>query len=159
MKRYSYRFESLLNIRGIQEEEAERNFREAVLILTQCIERLEALRAEMKSLLEEIAEQRKSGTEIIVQQLFLDYIKYLNGRIDQHQKLVEEAEEQVEIRRLELVEAIKERKVLESLRIKDLQRYLLELRRWEQKVLDDLSTLRHGNEFVKDSGIIGTKMA
>ena len=155
MKKYEYRFESLLNIRGIQEEEAERNFREAVRIYAECVQRLDKLRMEMASLLEELGEQRKASADLRIQRLFTDYIKHLNGRIDTETKIVEEANEKVEERRQELVEAIQERKMIENMRTKDYNRYLVELRRWEQNILDDLTILRFGNENAESTRLSG----
>jgi flagellar FliJ protein len=146
MKKYSFRFRTLLNIRSLQQEEAERNFREAIIYLGECIERLDELRDELAALLEEMAEHRKTGLHINYQLLYLDYIKVLFRRIDEQKLAVAEAEKKVEERREELIEAVKRKKMIEKLDMKEYDAYLLELRRWEQSIIDDLSILRHSNE-------------
>ena len=52
------------------------------------------------------------------------------------------AEEEVESQRLVLMDRVKDRKTIEELRLRDFDQYLLELRRFEQSVIDDLATLR-----------------
>lgn len=153
MKKFAYRFKSLLNIRGIQEEQAEREFREALKKYSEEVEKLDNLRNEAHNLLEEMTEQRKANTDMRIQVLFQDYLRHLWSRIETQKEEIKKAETEMEIRREELIESIKERKMLENLQIKDMDKYLKELNRWEQGIIDDLSTLRFGNELVAHSGI------
>lgn len=152
MKKYKYRFQSLLRIRELQEEMAVREFRDAVRLYAEAVEALDGLRGEKVGLLDEMLQQRSAGTDLKIQQLFLDYLKALDGRITNQQAEVHQRNETVEERREELVESMRERKTLESLHVKDYERHLVELRRWEQSIVDELSLLRHGRDNVM-SGI------
>ena len=148
MKKYKYRFQSLLRIRELQEEMAVREFREAVRLYAEAVEALDGLRGEKTGLLDEMLHQRSSGTDLKIQQLYLDYLKALDGRIDDQRAEVDRCNQTVEERREELIESMRERKTLESLHVKDHERYLVDLRRWEQSILDELALLRHGRESV-----------
>lgn len=148
MKKYKYRFQSLLRIRELQEEMAVREFREAVRLYAEAVEVLDGMRGEKVDLLDEMLQQRSAGTDLRIQQLYLDYLKALDGRIVSQRAEVDSRNNTVEERRVELVESVRERKMLESLHVKDYERHLVELRRWEQAIVDELSLLRHGRESV-----------
>ena len=144
MKRFAFRLETLLRIRGLYQEEAERRFREALMRLALGVDRLEELRAELAATVGELLDLRLRGTVLQIQMLFQDYIVSLRRRIDVQLAAVRAAEIEVERRREELMERMKERKTMDQLKVRDYDRYLVELRRYEQKVVDDLATLRGG---------------
>ncbi len=144
MKRFAFRLETLLRIRGLYEEEAERRFREALRRLALAVDRLEELRNELAAIVGELLDLRRRGTGLQIQMLFQNYIVSLRRRIDVQLAAVRTAEIAVERRREELLERMKERKTMDQLKVRDYDRYLVELRRFEQKVVDDLATLRGG---------------
>ena len=142
MKKFSFRLQTLLRVREIHEEEAERLFRLALRALTVAVEELDALAAEARRINEDLAERRRERLDIEIQQLYDRYITRLRERIKQQIGAVRLAEREVESARLELMERMKDRKTIEELRLRDFDHYLLELRRFEQSVIDDLATLR-----------------
>jgi flagellar export protein FliJ len=90
-------------------------------------------------------EERKKKP--IIGSLFLFYmeamrIQELQLRI--LQTTIAAQEKVVEKVRSELAEAMKKRKIIEVLREKELQKYLLETRRKEQNESDEQALLRHG---------------
>lgn len=144
MKKFAYRFQSILNIRELQEEEAARNFRMAMQDLTECLEQLDGFRMEYRSLVNELSENTEKVIDINMRLMYSNYLKVLDKKIENQFFLVQEKEKFVEEKRVELVEAVKEKKILENLKVKDLDKYLLELRRWEQEIIDDLTIQRGG---------------
>ena len=142
MKKYSFRLQTLLRVREIHEEEAERFFRLALRALTVAVEELDSLAAEARRINEDLAERRRERLDVEIQQLYDRYIMRLRERIKDQIAAVRLAEQEVESRRLELMERVKDRKTIEELRLRDFDQYLLELRRFEQSVIDDLATLR-----------------
>ena len=141
MKKYSFKLQTLLRIREIHEEEAERNFRLAVQELTLAVERLDKLKGEYARLREDLASLQRRGIDVSVQLIYDQYFLRLRQRVSDQLEAVNSAEEEVELRREELIERMKDRKTIEKLRMRDFDRYLAELRRFEQVVIDDLATL------------------
>lgn len=142
MKKYQFRLQKLLEIKGIFEDEAERIFRDAIRELTARVEELDELRSQMRRLLKDLTDLRKLGIDIAIQMLYERYSRRLRNKTGRQIKEVSRAEELVELRREKLIEAIRNRKTLENLKIKDYEHYLQDLRRFEQSVIDDLSILR-----------------
>lgn len=145
MKKFAYRFQNILNIRGLQEEEAARNFRIALQELTDCIQMLDDFRLEYRSLVDELSHNVEKIVNINMRLLYTNYLKVLDKKITAQFFQVQEKEKIVEKKRELLLEAVKEKKILEKLRVKDLEKYMLELRRWEQEIIDDLAIQRSGH--------------
>lgn len=150
MKKYEFRFKNILHVRELLEEQAEREFRDAVLAYNAELEKLENLRAEAERLIAELFERRRGRIDVGVEMVFATYFTNLRERTEAQVVAVHEAEQFMEQKRAELIEAMKERKVMEKLRLRDYDAWLLELKRWEQAMIDDLSTLRHGNAQVAE---------
>jgi flagellar FliJ protein len=144
MKKYSFKLRTLLRVREILADDAERRFRIAIQQLTAAVELLEELREELVRLNHDLATLRKRAINISIQLLYDHYFTRLRERINDQIETVRAAEEEVERRREELIEKIKDRKTMEELRIRDYDRYLRELRRWEQSLIDEIAVLRSG---------------
>lgn len=145
MKKYEFRFKNILHVRELLEEQAEREFREAVIAYNTQLDRLEGLRAEAERLIGELYERRRGRIDVGVEMVYATYFTNLRERTEAQLLAVRAAEEEMELKRAALIEAMKERKVMEKLRLRDYDAWLLELKRWEQSMIDDLSTLRFGN--------------
>ena len=82
--------------------------------------------------------------------LYHDYLDLLSEKIDQQKKRLQEVEKEVERKREELIVAMKDRKVLENLRKKNMDRYLKEVNRKEREFINEMATVRFNpkvNEF------------
>lgn len=154
MKKYSFKFESLLNVRNIQEEEAERNFQEAVIIYETELQTLEDVKDEFARTLDDLAAQRQTTIDPRIQNLYDIYFTHLKNRISAQTEVVKKADAQMEERREELMEAMKELKVVEKLKIRDFEKYSEELKRWEQAIIDDLTILRQTSELATGRTLI-----
>jgi flagellar FliJ protein len=148
LRNFSFRLQTVLNVRELYEEEAERNFREAILNLALAVEALKKLRDDLAHSIEELGKVREQDVNVNIQVLYDDYFRSLRWRIDKQILAVRNAEELVEERRFELQERMKERKTIEQLRIRNYESFLQELRRFEQGVIDDLSVLRSKNPHI-----------
>ena len=151
MKKFAYRFQNILNIRELQEEEAARNFRISLQELAESIQQLDDFRMEYRSLVDELSQDQSKIIDINMRLMYNNYLKVLDKKIEEQFFLVQEKEKVVEEKRDELQEAVKERKILENLRTKDLENYMLELRRWEQEIIDDLTIQRSGHGRQKEA--------
>jgi len=148
MKKYAFKLETLLKVRNLREEEAEREFREALIAFQQALEELDGYRKQLEEALQDCAMQQRDGFDIRIQQLYVTYFKRLKQEISDQTEVVNTAETEMEKRREMLLEAMKDRKVVDKLRARDYEAYSEELKRWEQKIIDDLAVLRHNSEMV-----------
>lgn len=72
-----------------------------------------------------------------------EYVKAVRDDIKVQELTLEAVQKRVEKKRIEVVEAVKERKVLESLRDKQEREYLLAYAHAEQNSLDEMASLRY----------------
>lgn len=89
-----------------------------------------------------------NSTVVDVQSLkaFNQYSVYMDQAIKAKNKQVQEAQNKVDEKREELLEAVKERKILDNL--KDIQNevFMEEEKREEQRILDDIVTYKYGKK-------------
>lgn len=71
------------------------------------------------------------------------YIENIKLKKKYHKEIISEIATKLEKRRLELIDAIKKRKILEMLREKMLEEYRIDLISKERKELDELGTSRY----------------
>ena len=74
------------------------------------------------------------------------YLRKLKLDVDTQQKRIVQARNLEEKRRIELLEAAKERKMLENLKERQREAYVAEANRKEQAVIDDVAVTRFGKE-------------
>ena len=76
-------------------------------------------------------------------QMHNNYLGVLKERIIKQDAAIKKAEETVEEKRLELVEAMKERKIMEKLKEKDFEEFKKEEQLKEQKIQDEIVSYRY----------------
>lgn len=113
----------------------------------------EALLNEKRQLMMKKAEaiqavKSHNSTVIDVQsfKVFNQYSVYMEEAIEAKNKQVQESQKKVDEKREELLEAVKERKILDNL--KDIQNevFMEEEKREEQRILDDIVTYKYGKK-------------
>jgi flagellar FliJ protein len=112
---------------------------------------LDTQRLRMKSLIEErinlIAELRTMQDKPLPADDFAVYISYVEQVRENEKKqkiVIHQAKEQVESKRKELIEAVKQRKIMEKLKQQHAEEYNHNLRDLEQKASDEMSVLKFG---------------
>jgi flagellar protein FliJ len=112
---------------------------------------LDAERSKMKSLVQErlnlVSEMRAMQDKPLPADDFAVYISYVKQvrQNEKKQKLViHQVKEQVESKRVELIEAVKQRKIMEKLKQQHLEEYNNNLRDLEQKASDEMAVLKFG---------------
>ena len=78
--------------------------------------------------------------------LFNAYSTYINKAIEEKDKQFQEAKKQVALKREELLEAVKERKILDNLKAIHLEAFIEEAKQEEQRITDDLVTYKYGRK-------------
>ena len=142
MVKFNFRLASVLGVREKVEDLKKSEFGKAVMVL----EREKARLAELENMRQMCIESFREGlhkgvTPHDIQQhnQYLDLVKRL---IQQQKVVIHLAELKVEEKRLELVEAMKDRKALEVLKENDYEEFLNEEKQAEQKVIDEIVSYR-----------------
>ncbi|MBI5559363.1 MAG: flagellar export protein FliJ [Deltaproteobacteria bacterium] len=146
---FHFRLESVLTVRKNIEEQVQLKLAREQMVLSNHQARLAALQGQ-RSELSAAMEQRKKKT--MAGRMFLYYMEAM--RVQELQILMQQStiaaqKKIVEKVRSELAEAMKKRKIMDVLREKELERYLLETRRKEQNESDEQALLRYGRGIVK----------
>lgn len=140
MRRFEFSLQKVLDYRQRREEQAIRAFMEAQAQLLHEQAVLHKLIVEREGCLRRSRRQQRLTVELLdVEQT---YLSALEERIETQRERVAEAEKVAEEKREALIEAQRERKALERLREKHYEQWRQEILRTEQKVLDDLATVR-----------------
>ena len=137
MKKFSFRLEPLLKMRVEKEEVA---VRAQYLAQKEHQDQLGALETICDNLkrAREISVERISAGEFFDRYLYIDSL--CESRVRQ-EKTVEWTSQELENRRQEMVEARKDKLVLQKLKENSITKYTDELNRWEAKILDDQCTV------------------
>lgn len=139
MKKFSFKLETVLNVKERKEEQLKHE-----------LLKLQALKALEEQLLAEVKEKRayitrqksdenKRGTDIQSLIHFEQYIGSLLKKIDDTQKNIKVLEKKADIKREEVVEASREKKVFEKLKEKQFGEFQKAVIQNEQKVLDEMA--------------------
>lgn len=137
MKKFFFRLEPLLKMRVEKEEEA---FRAQVIAQQEHFYQ----RSVLDTLCKSLDQAREASVERILAGEFLDrylYIESLAASKAKQEKVVEETLQELEHKRQAVVEARKEKLVLQKLKERSLEKYREELNRWEIKIIDDQCTV------------------
>ncbi|MCL2620099.1 MAG: flagellar export protein FliJ [Defluviitaleaceae bacterium] len=142
MAKFNFRLASVLSVREKVEDLKKNEFGKAIMILEQEKARLAQLEQTRMDCIESFREGLHNGVsphDVKQHNLFLDRMKKL---IQQQYVVIHLAEIQVEEKRAELVEAMKDRKALDVLKENDYEEFLNEEKQAEQKVIDEIVSYR-----------------
>jgi flagellar FliJ protein len=143
---FKYKFSTLLNVRKIQENisqqafsQAQRYVRTLVAMRDQVLAKRDILRAELMTRMR----QGLSATEV---KIYYDYLLYLEKGIERIEENIKTAEQQVDVKREELLKAKRTSKAISRLKEIHQARYDETLRKKDMIFLDEIAVLRHGGE-------------
>jgi flagellar protein FliJ len=136
---FRFRLESVLNARKAFEDTLLREFSEKKRNLEKEAGLLEALKEERRASIECLREMQDREVTAADIGMYVSYIEFLHGRVDSQQAVVVMAQDAVEAKRQEVVEAVKKRKMLENLKKRQRREYEITNELRERKVLDEMS--------------------
>ena len=147
---YNFNLESVLNHRKLIEENLQKEL--AILRLSRVDERekLGKYKESRSKFLEELKRKQEEGTTISDVFLYLPFIEQLSKDIEKQKKNVLELENDVEQKRLDLVEATKKKKTLEKLKEKGLKAYKEEITKNEQEFLNEVAVNRYNGRIRRE---------
>ncbi|MDX9703447.1 MAG: flagellar export protein FliJ [Candidatus Auribacterota bacterium] len=141
-KKYKFSLESVLSYRQILEDKKEKEFSEALRELQVENKKLEKIKSDISNAFSTL---RKCGQNVYTSAQFMAYQKYIRAlQSKQHNQMkqIEKAKLKVNQKRAELIEASKEKKVLEHLDNVRKENYYHELEEQDKKFLDEIAITR-----------------
>ncbi|MFC6348054.1 flagellar export protein FliJ [Vagococcus carniphilus] len=144
MKKYKFSLDNVLNWRELQEEEAKKTF----LIYQQAQKEQEEILNEYKEASQAMNESTESLTNINKLRQQFVYKNFLDNQIVKQQATVDQYSNETSKKMSVFVDAQKERKIMERLKEKHYDNYLLQEKSEEQKELDEMGTLRFSYSFL-----------
>lgn len=147
---YNFNLESVLNHRKLIEENLQKELAILRLSLVDEREKLGKYKESRSKFLEELKRKQEEGTTISDVFLYLPFIEQLSKDIEKQKKNVLELENDVEQKRLDLVEATKKKKTLEKLKEKGLKAYKEEITKNEQEFLNEVAVNRYNGRIRRE---------
>ncbi len=145
---FRFRFEQVLNVRKIAEEQVMQEFSEQVRNLESERERLRSIRGEKTAVLAELMRRQEGSLNAGEIGLAFGYIRSLRQREVAQVVLIADREKALDVKREELTEAMKRRKMMEILKQKKFEQYWKEWNQKESVELNEQGIIR----FLKRSG-------
>jgi len=142
MAKFSFRLQSVLNVKTQQEDNLKNELGKAIRKLEAEKHKLAQLEDALNNLINEFNEKAKKST---VNKLieFNEYLSLLTSKIKLQKENVNCAALNVDKVRVELIKAVKERQILDKLKEKKKDEYLLEQKKLEQKTNDEIVSYSH----------------
>jgi len=141
MKKFRFRLETLLNFRKMHEEKAQMKLAEAANCLRKEQELLNLFQFQLLSNLELLGLEHSGGNPTVeTLKLFSDYVDKIKRKITDQQQIMAKAALYRDECLAELEHAIKQRKLVDNLKEKQLEHYHYDFLQEEQKILDELGT-------------------
>ena len=145
MAKFIFSMQSLLSLKSRMEEQKKQEFGEAINKLEQEKSFLEGLNMEKEHTLLKLRESVNGKISPTDFKNFNNYVEVLKKRIVAQMGVIIETEKYVEKKRLELVEATKERKMLDKLKEKKHEEYIEEEKKQEQKINDEIVSYKYSS--------------
>lgn len=136
MPGFKFRLQKILEHRETLENIKKGEFAKAQAKLSLEIEKLEQLKISRQNISREKQEKSQTSTTMNELQKYNNYLIDLDRMMVLQTETINTAREKVDIAREELIEATKDKKIIEKLRIRDYQEFLYEEKIKEEKAND-----------------------
>ena len=136
---YKFNLEPLLNHRRYQEEVLQKELAGLKKRLTEEEHKLRALRKKKRQFLLQFQKKQKDGRPASEIKLYFDFVEHLSKKIDAQHQNVLEAKRTFNLKRQDLITAMKERKTLDRLKEKGWQAYQQEQSKKERDFMDEVA--------------------
>jgi len=142
---FKFDMETVLNYRVQIEEQRQLAFSNAVKSLQAARVVLADLQKERNELIHNFTKiQKKSLRSDVIQRHFA-FIEYLKGKEEKQMAVIQKMEEDANEKRRLLLDAMKKRKIMDTLREKKFDAYLQDMAAKERKEMDDFTIMKFGN--------------
>jgi len=142
MKKFDFKLEPLYDYRQRIEDICKKEFSAASARLDDEEAKLEKLRDEYRSASRELDGVKEKGAAMNEITMYYDYLVRIKGHIAGQEKVIVEFRAALEVKRGELHEASKDKRVVEIMKEKSLDLHRQEMNRLELKIADDMAVSR-----------------
>lgn len=142
MKKFVFRFETILKYRRDKEEEIGEELallQKELAVIDASIRNVEE---KMRAFVAEMSRRQEEGVSVFEMRNAADGAAFFRNRRRSLELQRADAAERVESKRSELIEAMKSRKIMENLKAKAFEDYKEEFERDERKVIEEIVTYR-----------------
>lgn len=145
MNRFRFRFRSVLRFREARENEKKQELGIKLNRLKHEEDKLDGIVNTSKNhdMLREKSGQGRTSVRTLIYNYF--YARFLDKSISDQKNAVDSAEDDVEAKRIELIEVTKKKKILERLKERELEDYNQAVVKEEQTLIDEIATQRFNN--------------
>lgn len=149
MKKFKYKMETLLKLKENLEKQLKIEFINMKNCLTEEKEKLNKLNQRYHKYESLLIKNLKNELNITDINSHKNSLVFINKKINEQEELINEIEEDLEKIIKNLIQIIKEKKVLEKLKDKEYEKYKIELKKEEDKEIDDFISFKYGNSIDK----------
>jgi flagellar FliJ protein len=150
MATFNFRLQSYLELKKQQEEDVKNKLGKAVMRLEKERKKLFLLEMEKDRYIEEYKDKKRINIKKIRE--YAEYIKIVAGRIELQIENVKYIQSNVDKIKEELIDAMRDRKIVEKLRERKYELYLKEINRKEQIYVDEIVSYK---ESIKQGEVNG----
>jgi flagellar FliJ protein len=137
---YQFNLESLLNHRRYQEEILQKELAGLKIRLAAEKDKLWILRQKKRKYVQQLQEKQTDGRPVSEIKLFVDFVEQLAKEMEAQRQNVLHAERDLNLKRQDLIAAMKKRKTLDRLKEKGLQAYEHEQLKKERSFMDEVAS-------------------
>ena len=142
MARFKFRLQSVLTIKEKVEDLKKNEFGKAVSALAEAQRVLAEMEAARGRCIDDFRREIDVGIDPAAFARYNQFLDNVKLAIKRQEFVVEQCEIFVEQKRQELVEAMRDKKTLETLRENDFEEFLIEEKKLEQKVVDEIVSFK-----------------
>ena len=139
---YKFSLQSLLNHRKHIEENLEKELGRIKRVVNNEKRRLEKIRKEKIKCREELKKKQSDGKKVNEIILYFNYLDKLSKDIGKQKRCLKDVEKEYNIKRSELIEAMKKRKTLERLKEKEMKAFNYSEMKVETNIMNEVAANR-----------------
>jgi len=139
MKKFKFRFETVLKVKEKKEEQLKREFMQLIALKIRQENLLMEIEKERQEKAKEKFNEKQTGTDIQTLIFYEEYTNLLRKQIEETEKRIKELQEKADIKREELIEASKQKKIFERLKQSDFNEFKNLVLKNEQQLLDEIA--------------------
>lgn len=143
---FKFKLDSVLSLREKVEENKKRELGLAISYKDQLINEQQELIKKREETAQSVKVYNSQILDIQNIRAFNIYDVHMQKTIEYKSKQIQEAQKQVDHNRQALLEAVKERKILDNLKEIQKEAFIEEEKKKEQNILDDLVTYKYGRK-------------
>ena len=136
---FKFRLQRILNHKEDIEKQKKEIFGALTIKLSEEEDILQAIEEERFATIKKSNHEKSTGN-IVKLKYYDNYLKMLKERIERQIDVIERLKVEVEIAKLDMLDAVKETKAFEKIKEKDYEEYLYDEKKNEEKVIDSIVT-------------------